>query len=386
MRRRRHKEPRLAVVDVETTGFSRYDRIVEFACVTVVDGAVVEEYETLIQPERDPGPVHIHGITSEMLQSAPTFETVAGDISSRLDGAVLVAHNISFDVRMLRQEAARLDGPDFDPGQGLCTYKLTKQKLTLAAAAAGLPEPNHTALHDARTVAALVDLHAPRGAVRDLQAATWTPAIPGTGMTIRRPGAPPRRGSLHQAAARTRWPGTPEGSTAVYLDALDRCLDDGILDDAERVWLDNTAAALGLSGPRRLRLHEQYFELLRQQILADGIVTQEEQQLAEQIAAALAIDSTAIRATPHAAARAELRAGMNVCFTGTGIIAGTPANRELLEKIARQAGMTPLRTVTTKCHVLVAADPFSQSGKARAAREQGIPIVSIEEFLDSASP
>lgn len=108
MRRRRQEDPRLAVVDVETTGFSRYDRIVEFACVTVVDGAVVEEYETLIQPERDPGPVHIHGITPEMLQAAPPFETVAGDISSRLDGAVLVAHNISFDVRMLRQEAARL--------------------------------------------------------------------------------------------------------------------------------------------------------------------------------------------------------------------------------------------------------------------------------------
>ena len=155
MRRRRQHDPRLAVVDVETTGFSRYDRIVEFACVTVVDGAVVEEYETLIQPARDPGPVHIHGITPEMLQAAPPFETVAGDISSRLDGAVLVAHNISFDVRMLRQEAARLGGPEFDAGQGLCTYRLTRQKLALAAAAAGLPAPNHTALTDARTVAAL---------------------------------------------------------------------------------------------------------------------------------------------------------------------------------------------------------------------------------------
>ena len=76
---------------------------------SIVDGAVVEEYETLIQPGRDPGPVHVHGITPEMLQSAPRFEEVAGDIATRLDGAVLVAHNISFDVRMLCQEAARLD-------------------------------------------------------------------------------------------------------------------------------------------------------------------------------------------------------------------------------------------------------------------------------------
>ena len=40
---------------------------------------------------------------------------------------------------MLRQEAARLEGPAFDPGQGLCTCRLTKQKLALAAADAERP-------------------------------------------------------------------------------------------------------------------------------------------------------------------------------------------------------------------------------------------------------
>ena len=33
MRELQYSDPRLAVVDVETTGFSRDDRIVEFACV-----------------------------------------------------------------------------------------------------------------------------------------------------------------------------------------------------------------------------------------------------------------------------------------------------------------------------------------------------------------
>ena len=383
MRRGQPEDVRLAVVDVESTGFSRFDRIVEFACVTVVDGAVVEEYETLIQPERDPGPVHIHGITPEMLQAAPSFETVAGDISSRLDGAVLVAHNISFDVRMLRQEADRLGGPEFDPGQGLCTYRLTRQKLALAAAEAGLPAPDHTALTDARTVAALVDVHTTRGTLRDLQAASWTPPNAGTGMTMRRAGSPPRRGSLHQAAARTRWPGTPEESTALYLDALDRCLDDGILDDTERAWLDETAAALGLSGPGRAQLHEQYFELLKRQILSDGIVTQDEERLAARVAEALALDSTVIRATDRAAVRIKLEAGMTVCFTGTAVIAGAPANRELLEKIATLVGMKPVRTVTKNCDVLVAADPLSRSGKARTARQRGTPIISIEDFMSA---
>ena len=164
MRLRRGGNPRLAVVDVETTGLFRYDRIVEFACVTVVDGAVVDEYDTLIQPDRDLGPVHVHGITPEMVQSAPKFEAVAADIAERINGAVLVAHNISFDIRMLSQEVDRLGG-GFDPGEGLCTYRLTGQKLSLAAVDAGLPAPNHTALADARTSAALVALHAPQGGV-----------------------------------------------------------------------------------------------------------------------------------------------------------------------------------------------------------------------------
>ena len=192
---------RLAVVDVETTGLSRYDRIVEFACVTVVDGEVVEEYDTLIQPNRDPGPVHIHGITPEMLQSAPKFDAVAGDIADRLNGAVLVAHNISFDVRMLRQEVARLDGGGFDPGEGLCTYRLTGQKLSLAAADAGLPAPNHTALADARTSAALAELHAPPSALRRLVEAAWAPEVTGgTAVTVLQSLQPCRRRGW-----RSRW-------------------------------------------------------------------------------------------------------------------------------------------------------------------------------------
>lgn len=378
-----HSDPRLAVVDMETTGFSKDDRIVEFACVTVDDGAVVEEYETLIQPGRDPGPVHVHGITPEMLQSAPRFEEVAGDIATRLDGAVLVAHNISFDVRMLCQEVARLEGAGFEPGEGMCTYKLTNQKLALAAAEAGLPEPNHTALVDARAVAALVDLYAPRGALRGLQAASWATTVPKSGITMRRPGSPPRRGSLHQAATRTHWPGAPEESTALYLDALDRCLDDGVLEDAEREWLDDTAEVLGLSETGRIELHRQYYQLLKEQILADGIITGEEQKLAENIAEALALGPIDIRATERTAIRVQLKAGMYVCFTGTALIDGVPANRELLEKIATLAGLKPLKSITKKCDVLVAADPLSHSSKARIARERGIPIIGIKDFIEA---
>ncbi len=69
MSRPRRASDRLAVLDTETTGFSKADRVVEIAVITVVRGAIKDEFDTLIQPQRDPGPVHIHGITPAMLQA-----------------------------------------------------------------------------------------------------------------------------------------------------------------------------------------------------------------------------------------------------------------------------------------------------------------------------
>lgn len=52
MRRKRHTATRFAVIDTETTGLSKHDRIVEFACITISNGEIVDEYDTLIQPNR----------------------------------------------------------------------------------------------------------------------------------------------------------------------------------------------------------------------------------------------------------------------------------------------------------------------------------------------
>lgn len=281
MKRPRQDAERFAVLDTETTGFSKADRIVEIAVLTVVDSEIVDEFDTLLQPQRDPGPVHIHGITPGMLQAAPRFADVVHDIAVRLDGAVLVAHNIHFDLRMLKAEFDRTGAAAFDPGEGICTYRLTRKKLSVAAAEAGLVLTAHTALDDARAAAALARIHS-RESVRAHRkpAACSVSQPPSGGVTVRRPDAPPRRGSLHAMAAATVWPGTPGVEEALYLDALDRCLDDGAVDASERRWLNDTAAAVGLSDDRRADLHSRYFEALKVQILADGVVTPEEVEFA----------------------------------------------------------------------------------------------------------
>ncbi|MCQ8194823.1 DEDDh family exonuclease [Streptomyces rugosispiralis] len=124
-----------AVVDVETTGLARDDRIVS-AAVYQLDarGAVQDHWYTLVNPQRDPGPVWIHGLTEEMLAGAPRFPEIAAELSARLADRVLVAHNAAFDWSMLAREYARTRGAA-PVRQRLCTIALSKEL--------GLPLPNH---------------------------------------------------------------------------------------------------------------------------------------------------------------------------------------------------------------------------------------------------
>ncbi|MDT0453477.1 DEDDh family exonuclease [Streptomyces hesseae] len=151
-----------AVVDVETTGLARDDRIVS-AAVYQLDalGQVEDQWYTLVNPQRDPGPVWIHGLTSEVLADAPLFQDIAGEFAKRLDGRVLVAHNAAFDWSMIAREYARA-GTAAPVRQRLCTIALSKElqlplpnhKLESLAAHYGVVQQRaHHALDDARVLA-----------------------------------------------------------------------------------------------------------------------------------------------------------------------------------------------------------------------------------------
>ena len=100
-----------AVIDIETTGGSaRLERITEIA-VYIHDGEkIVEEYSTLINPERNI-PYFITsmtGITNEMVEEAPKFYEVARRIVELTEGHIFVAHNARFDYSFIRQEFSNL--------------------------------------------------------------------------------------------------------------------------------------------------------------------------------------------------------------------------------------------------------------------------------------
>ncbi|MCU7822283.1 DEDDh family exonuclease [Kitasatospora sp. DSM 101779] len=151
-----------AVVDVETTGLGRADRVISAGVYQLdAQGEVTGHWYTLVNPQRDPGPVWIHGLTADMLADAPTFPEIAGELADRLRGRVMVAHNALFDWNMIAREFARA-GLRAPVEQRLCTMVLSRDlglplpngKLASLAAHFGVQQRQaHNALDDARVLA-----------------------------------------------------------------------------------------------------------------------------------------------------------------------------------------------------------------------------------------
>ncbi|MQY12272.1 DNA polymerase III PolC-type [Streptomyces sp. RB5] len=150
-----------AVVDVETTGLAKDDRIISAAVYRLdARGEVQDHWYTLVNPDRGPGPVWIHGLTAEMLAGAPRFPEVAEEFGERLKGRVLVAHNANFDWGMIAREYARA-GVEPPVRQRLCTITLAKTlqlelpslRLQALAEHFGVVQQRaHHALDDARVL------------------------------------------------------------------------------------------------------------------------------------------------------------------------------------------------------------------------------------------
>lgn len=123
-------ERRYAIVDIETTGgLVKRDKITEIAIVLHDGEKVIDQYQTLINPERSiPAFITgLTGITNEMVADAPLFCEVAKDIVLKTEGAIFVAHNARFDYGFLREEFGRL-GYTYTRKQ-LCTVRLSKKML-----------------------------------------------------------------------------------------------------------------------------------------------------------------------------------------------------------------------------------------------------------------
>lgn len=153
---------RALIIDTETTGRSVTSEIIEIALCRV-DGRMV--YESLVRPTiRVPAAAaRLHGLTTEMLTGAPSWENVWPDIESILQRHVLIAYNAAFDRRMIELMTARyrLSSP---PLRWRCAMRFIKQRagwkkaltLTKACRQFRIEPGTHRAATDARATAALL--------------------------------------------------------------------------------------------------------------------------------------------------------------------------------------------------------------------------------------
>lgn len=419
-----------AVIDLETTGFSpaRGDRIVEVGVVLVGDDGVVEdEWTTLINPQRDVGATHVHGIRASDVVDAPLFGDIAAHLVSLLSGRMLAAHNQAFDVRFLRAELAT-HGYVVPPTYvALCTMLWSRAsfgaaKLSDVCAVLQIEHGSaHAALGDARATAAVISAlirvagHSRRwetdcfGAVFPLAsdvsvASAVLEAVPSAG----RQGIVDAAMVFVDTAALPLWErvsiplDVSDAGAAVYLDMLTRVLEDGLISTVEYSRLDAIAEVAHLSPERIVSLHSEYLAAAVAEAMADGVVSADERRELAQIATILdqtapelpasvsgvarpAVEDGAVAQRPRGggvsalvpSVEFALSPGARIVFTGT-----MNRPREEWARAIAEAGFVT-GSVTKNCCVLVAEDPATQSGKAKTARAHGIPIVTEAQFISA---
>lgn len=141
--------------------------------LTIVrDGRVVENVYHLIRPRElrfSPWNTQVHGITQWQVKNSPSIIELWPTLLPLLESQLIVAHNASFDMSVLRQtlSASAISIPRISY---LCTMKLSRQvwpdlgsySLGFLAEKHGLKLDHHHAGSDAHAAAQLVLLAARR--------------------------------------------------------------------------------------------------------------------------------------------------------------------------------------------------------------------------------
>jgi DNA polymerase III epsilon subunit family exonuclease len=165
-------------IDVETTGLRPSNqRVIEVALHRYRDGVVAEKFESLVNPGREiPAFITtLTGISNEDVEFAPVFTDIADQVIEFIGEALLIGHNVRFDISFVNAELKRADREQLinerlDTLTLAVRYlnKLRKPSLDRVASALGLqPRDIHRAGRDAQLTAEaalrLVDIAARTG-------------------------------------------------------------------------------------------------------------------------------------------------------------------------------------------------------------------------------
>lgn len=401
-----------AVIDLETTGLNpyRYDRIVEVAVVLVSpEKRLPAEFTTLINPERDIGSTSIHGLTATDIMNAPRFADVAGALMDVLRCTVALAgHNVRFDASFLRCEYKRI-GVEVPmcklidtmhiAGGGSLAECCSKYHVRFKGRA-------HSALNDARATAALLeklisispsalDRYRPFESLRwpDIQSQCVVNVLPRGRFKDTEDLIPTYIQRLADRLSPLTSDTVCHAGEQDYRALLWRVLEDGRVEDMESDSLVDVAMHWGLSFEQIEAIHLDYLTRLAEASWKDRYITDAERLELLTVGQLLGFgklsddklnDLFRLIERPTALIRepTEYLAGKSICFTGECQcpLYGNLISREMAEKLVKEKGLIVVPSVTKKLDLLVVADPNTQSGKAKKARQYGIRVIHEPVF------
>lgn len=155
----------IVIFDLETTGLDEgRDEIVEIAALRLTAGRTDGRFSTLVRPTIPVGESeHIHHLSDERLaREGRDPQEAISEFLAFAKGALLVGHNVGFDLRALAAQARRLGLP-FEPPASADTFELARRFVaeephTLEALANRLNLPHRPAHRAAADVSTTADL------------------------------------------------------------------------------------------------------------------------------------------------------------------------------------------------------------------------------------
>lgn len=144
-------------IDFETANGNR-NSACSLGLVRVEDGKIIQRKEWLVSPPEmyfHPINVSIHGITQKDVWDKPEFNYIWEEVEGYLHGNLVIAHNASFDISVLKAclETYRIHKPDFN---FFCTVQISRNvwpnlenhRLNTLANKFNIPLNHHNALED----------------------------------------------------------------------------------------------------------------------------------------------------------------------------------------------------------------------------------------------
>ena len=155
---------RFVAFDVETPNHLNH-RMSAIGITVIEDGAVTEEFYSLVDPETDFDTFNtiLTGIDEDKVRGAPTFPELWPRLEPLLSSGVLAAHNASFDLGVLKRCLQHYESGWLPRVSYLCTVQMGRallpgmsHKLDALCACYGIPLDHHHAGSDSRACAEIL--------------------------------------------------------------------------------------------------------------------------------------------------------------------------------------------------------------------------------------